>query len=257
MIGQEDFLSSRECLLLIEGEERPLAGRGISCTAHPHGSRLRRNRRRPCVIFMTAAGARQRDRLYALWLAIRHGAGVVTERARGRGVCRRSPSGTDGQPKNLERASWPSVAAVRQPVSGNATSSATARAPRTFRTSGARGTWSHRSNRREVLSGESALRVPTLVSMTQAARGIGRNLCTSQARALFPDDAYERAQVLQGCSSSSTTTSRRSRLPASGSRTPAAESSRIVSPNACCGRAGARGNGSSPGPANVSRRRTP
>ncbi|MDX6508633.1 MAG: hypothetical protein QOG81_385 [Gaiellaceae bacterium] len=79
--NQEDFLVlSGECLLLVEGEERPLkAWDFVHCppeTEHifvgaGHG---------PCVIFMTGSRANEHRVVYPRSeLALRHGAGVETE----------------------------------------------------------------------------------------------------------------------------------------------------------------------------------
>ena len=79
--NQEDFLVlAGDCLLLVEGEERPLrAWDFVHCppgTAHAFvgaGEGL-------CVIFMTGARTREKDTVYPRSdVARRHGAGVETE----------------------------------------------------------------------------------------------------------------------------------------------------------------------------------
>jgi uncharacterized cupin superfamily protein len=79
--NQEDFLVlAGECLLLVEGEERPLeAWDFVHCppgTAHAFVG----TGDGPCVIFMTGGRTREKDTLYPRSdLARRYGAGVETE----------------------------------------------------------------------------------------------------------------------------------------------------------------------------------
>jgi uncharacterized cupin superfamily protein len=79
--NQEDFLVlAGECLLLVEGKERPLkAWDFVHCppaTAHAFVGAGDG----PCVIFMTGARTREKDTVYPRSeLARRHGAGVETE----------------------------------------------------------------------------------------------------------------------------------------------------------------------------------
>jgi uncharacterized cupin superfamily protein len=79
--NQEDFLVlAGECLLLVDGEERPLrAWDFVHCppgTAHVFVGAGDG----PCVIFMTGARTKEKDTVYPRSdLARRHGAGVETE----------------------------------------------------------------------------------------------------------------------------------------------------------------------------------
>ena len=81
--NQEDFLVlSGECLLLVEGEERPM--RGWDFVHFPAGTEhaVVGTGTRPCVIFMTGARVGWPDKgiVYPRSeLALRHGAGVETE----------------------------------------------------------------------------------------------------------------------------------------------------------------------------------
>src|SRR5215217_3445419 len=79
--AQEDFLVLRgECLLLIEGEERPLrAWDFVHCPPATEHVFVGAGDG-PCVIFMTGARANEKDAVYPhSELARRHGAGVETE----------------------------------------------------------------------------------------------------------------------------------------------------------------------------------
>jgi len=79
--NQENFLVlAGECLLLVEGEQRPLrAWDFVHCppgTAHAFVGAGDG----PCVIFMTGGRTREKDTVYPRSeLARRHGAGVETE----------------------------------------------------------------------------------------------------------------------------------------------------------------------------------
>ena len=79
--NQEDFLVlAGECLLLVEGEERPLkAWDFVHCPADTEHIFVGAGDG-PCVIFMAGARAEPRYALYPRSeLALRHGAGVETE----------------------------------------------------------------------------------------------------------------------------------------------------------------------------------
>ncbi len=79
--NQEDFLVlAGECLLLIEGEERPLrAWDFVHCPPGTEHIFLGAGDG-PCVIFMAGARTEPRDTAYVRSeLALRHGAGVQTE----------------------------------------------------------------------------------------------------------------------------------------------------------------------------------
>jgi uncharacterized cupin superfamily protein len=98
--NQEDFLVLYgECLLLVEGEERPLqAWDFVHCppwTEHGFvgaGSG-------PCAIFMTGARTRERSILYPRSeLALRHGAGVEAETTAPREAYSTFPGWEPGRP---------------------------------------------------------------------------------------------------------------------------------------------------------------
>jgi uncharacterized cupin superfamily protein len=79
--NQEDFLVlAGECLLLVEGEERPLtAWDFVHCPPGTEHAFVGAGDG-PCVIFMTGARTREKDTVYPRSdLARRHGAGVETE----------------------------------------------------------------------------------------------------------------------------------------------------------------------------------
>jgi uncharacterized cupin superfamily protein len=79
--NQEDFVVlAGECLLLVEGEERPL--REWDFVHCPPGTEhvFVATGDRPCVIFMMGARTREKEIVYPRSeLARRHGAGVETE----------------------------------------------------------------------------------------------------------------------------------------------------------------------------------
>jgi uncharacterized cupin superfamily protein len=105
---QEDFLVlAGECLLLIEGEERPLkAWDFVHCppgTDHAFvgaGDGL-------CVIFMTGARSENKEIVYSRSeVAIRHGAGVETETSSPREAYAPFPKWKDGRPKSWAGLPW-------------------------------------------------------------------------------------------------------------------------------------------------------
>jgi uncharacterized cupin superfamily protein len=105
---QEDFLVlAGECLLLIEGEERPLkAWDFVHCPpGTDHGFVGAGDR--PCVIFMTGARSESKAIVYPRSeLAIRHGAGVETETSSPAEAYAPFPKWKDGRPKSRNGLPW-------------------------------------------------------------------------------------------------------------------------------------------------------
>jgi len=106
--AQEDFLFlAGECLLLIEGQERPLKTWDfVHCppgTDHAFvgaGDGL-------CVIFMTGARSENKGIVYPhSELAIRHGAGVERETSSAREAYAPFPKWKDGRPKAWDGLPW-------------------------------------------------------------------------------------------------------------------------------------------------------
>src|SRR5947208_2375981 len=105
---QEDFLVlTGECLLLIEGEERPLAAWDfVHCPPGTDHAFVGAGDG-PCVIFMTGARAENKEIVYPRSeLAMRHGAGVETETSSGAEAYAPFPKWTDGQPKTWNGLPW-------------------------------------------------------------------------------------------------------------------------------------------------------
>jgi uncharacterized cupin superfamily protein len=105
---QEDFLVlAGECLLLIEGEERPLkAWDFVHCPpGTDHGFVGAGNG--PCVIFMTGGRGENKEILYPYSeLAIRHGSGVETETTSPSEAYAPFPKWKDGRPKSWAGLPW-------------------------------------------------------------------------------------------------------------------------------------------------------
>jgi len=105
---QEDFLVlTGECLLLIEGEERPLAAWDfVHCPPGTDHAFVGAGDG-PCIIFMTGARSENKEIVYTRSeLAIRHGAGVETETSSGAEAYAPFPKWTDGQPKTWNGLPW-------------------------------------------------------------------------------------------------------------------------------------------------------
>ena len=106
-VGQEDFLVlAGECLLLIEGEERPLKQWDfVHCPPYTEHIFVGAGDG-PCVIFM--AGARKsRDTVYVRSeLALRHGAGVETETTESAEAYAGMPKWQPGPPDSFAGTPW-------------------------------------------------------------------------------------------------------------------------------------------------------
>jgi uncharacterized cupin superfamily protein len=106
--NQEDFLVlAGECLLLVEGEERPLrAWDFVHCppgTAHAFVGAGDG----PCVIFMTGARTREKGIVYPRSeLALRHGAGVETETSSPNEAYARFPHWQPERPERWDGPPW-------------------------------------------------------------------------------------------------------------------------------------------------------
>jgi uncharacterized cupin superfamily protein len=105
---QEDFLVlAGECLLLIEGEERPLkAWDFVHCPpGTDHGFVGAGDR--PCVIFMTGGRSDNKAIVYPRSeLAIHHGAGVETETSSPSEAYAPFPKWKDGRPTSWDGLPW-------------------------------------------------------------------------------------------------------------------------------------------------------
>jgi uncharacterized cupin superfamily protein len=105
---QEDFLVlAGECLLLIEGEERPLkAWDFVHCPpGTDHGFVGAGDG--PCVIFMTGGRSENKAIVYPRSeLAIRHGAGVETETSSPAEAYAPFPKWKDGRPQSWDGLPW-------------------------------------------------------------------------------------------------------------------------------------------------------
>jgi uncharacterized cupin superfamily protein len=106
--NQEDFLVlSGECLLVVEGEERPLrAGDFVHC---PPGTEhiFVGAGDGPCVIFMAGARAHRGDIVYPRSeAALRHGAGVETETTKPREAYAPFPKWQPGRPEGTSDPPW-------------------------------------------------------------------------------------------------------------------------------------------------------
>jgi uncharacterized cupin superfamily protein len=97
--NQEDFLVlAGECLLLVEGDERPLkAWDFVHCPAGTEHIFVGAGEG-PCVIFMAGARTNPRDTTYVRSdVALRHGAGVETETAQSSEAYASFPKWADGR----------------------------------------------------------------------------------------------------------------------------------------------------------------
>jgi uncharacterized cupin superfamily protein len=105
---QEDFLVLvGECLLLIEGEERPLKTWDfVHCPPGTEHAFVGAGDC-PCVIFMTGGRSENKETVYPRSeLAIRHGAGVETETTSGAEAYAPFPQWKDGRPKTWDGLPW-------------------------------------------------------------------------------------------------------------------------------------------------------
>jgi uncharacterized cupin superfamily protein len=105
---QEDFLVlAGECLLVIEGEERPLEQWDfVHCPAGTdHGFVGAGDG--PCVIFMTGGRGENKEIVYPRSeVALRHGVGVETETTSPAEAYAPFPKWKDGQPKSWDGLPW-------------------------------------------------------------------------------------------------------------------------------------------------------
>jgi uncharacterized cupin superfamily protein len=105
---QEDFLVlAGECLLVIEGEERPLERWDfVHCPAGTdHGFVGAGDG--PCVIFMTGGRGENKEIVYPRSeVALRHGVGVETETTSPAEAYAPFPKWKDGQPKSWDGLPW-------------------------------------------------------------------------------------------------------------------------------------------------------
>ena len=106
--NQEDFLVlAGECLLLIEGEERPLKRWDfVHCPPGTDHAFVGAGDG-PCVIFMTGARSENKEIVYPRSeLAIRHGAGVEQETSSPAEAYAPFPKWKDGRPKTWDGLPW-------------------------------------------------------------------------------------------------------------------------------------------------------
>jgi uncharacterized cupin superfamily protein len=106
--NQEDFLVlAGECLLIVEGEERPLrAGDFVHCPAGTEHIFVGAGDG-PCVIFMAGARAHRGDIVYPRSEpALRHGAGVETETTRPAEAYAPFPKWQPGRPDDVSGLPW-------------------------------------------------------------------------------------------------------------------------------------------------------
>ena len=105
---QEDFLVlAGECLLLVEGEERPLrAWDFVHCPSGTEHIFVGAGAG-PCVIFMTGARSKERTIVYPRSeLASRHGAGVETETSLPAEAYAPFPKWEPGPPESFAGLPW-------------------------------------------------------------------------------------------------------------------------------------------------------
>jgi uncharacterized cupin superfamily protein len=105
---QEDFLVlAGECVLLIEGEERPLeAWDFVHCPPGTEHAFVGAGDG-PCVIFMTGARSENKEIVYPRSeLALRHGAGVETDTSSPAEAYAPFPKWQDGRPQSWDGLPW-------------------------------------------------------------------------------------------------------------------------------------------------------
>jgi uncharacterized cupin superfamily protein len=108
--NQEDFLVlAGECLLLVEGEERPLrAWDFVHCPSDTEHIFVGAGEG-PCVIFMTGGRAREKGLFYpSSELARRHGAGVEAQTPEPAQAYAPYPRWQAGRPESFEGLPWAS-----------------------------------------------------------------------------------------------------------------------------------------------------
>jgi uncharacterized cupin superfamily protein len=106
--NQEDFLVlAGECVLLVEGEERPLeAWDFVHCPPGTEHAFVGAGDG-PCVIFMTGARSKEKRIVYPRSdVARRHGAGVETETSSPQEAYAEFPHWQRGRPKNANQLPW-------------------------------------------------------------------------------------------------------------------------------------------------------
>ena len=106
--NQEDFLVlAGECLLLIEGEERPLKRWDfVHCPPGTDHAFVGAGAG-PCVIFMTGARSENKEIVYPRSeLAIRHGAGVEADTSSPAEAYAPFPKWKDGRPETWDGLPW-------------------------------------------------------------------------------------------------------------------------------------------------------
>ena len=106
--NQEDFLVlAGECLLLVEGEERPLSAWDfVHCPPETEHIFVGTGDG-PCVIFMTGARTREHAVIYPRSkVALRHGAGVETEATTGADAYAPFPKWRPGRPETWDGLPW-------------------------------------------------------------------------------------------------------------------------------------------------------
>ena len=107
---QEDFLVlSGECILIVEGEERPLwAWDFVHCPPGTEHTFVGAGDE-PCVIFMAGARAHRGSAAYTRSeAALRHGAGVETETSESREAYAPFPKWKPGPPASFDGMPWAS-----------------------------------------------------------------------------------------------------------------------------------------------------
>ena len=105
---KEDFLVlAGECVLLIEGEERPLeAWDFVHCPPGTEHAFVGAGDG-PCVIFMTGARSENKEIVYPRSeLALRHGAGVETDTSSPAEAYAPFPKWQDGRPQSWDGLPW-------------------------------------------------------------------------------------------------------------------------------------------------------
>jgi uncharacterized cupin superfamily protein len=105
--NQEDFLVlSGECLLLVEGEERPLkAWDFVHCPADTEHIFVGAGSG-PCVIFMAGSRPRREGLYVRSEVALRHGAGVEADTPQSSEAYASMPKWKPGPPSSFEGLPW-------------------------------------------------------------------------------------------------------------------------------------------------------